>query len=235
MLKRTATILALAGALIGVSSSAVLAQAAASSISGSVVDSAGGAIPGAAVVVTNEAGVSFETLTNAEGVFNVPSVAAGKYKVTVKLAGFKTAAIDLTVAPGTPAAVNAVLEVGQISETVTVQSSSELINTQTATVASTLNADQLNRMPTPSRNALNAVTFLTGVNTATTNRESRINGLPESMIQITLDGVNNNDNYIRSSDSFFASVYAAAGRDRGGVGCHSRRRRHRRRQRRDRD
>ena len=43
--------------------------------------------------------------------------------------------------------------------------SSELINTQTATVASTLNADQLNRMPTPTRNALNAVTFLPGVNT----------------------------------------------------------------------
>ena len=114
--------------------------------------------------------------------------------------------VDVTVAPGTPAAVKAVLEVGQISETITVQSSSELINSQTATVASTLNADQLNRMPTPSRNALNAVTFLTGVNTATTNRESRINGLPESMIQITLDGVNNNDNYNRSSDSFFASV-----------------------------
>ena len=206
VLKRTATILALAGALIGVSSSAVLAQAAASSISGSVVDSAGGAIPGAAVVVTNEAGVSFETLTNAEGVFNVPSLTAGKYKVTVKLAGFKTAIVDVTVAPGTPAAVKAVLEVGQISETVIVQSSSELINTQTATVASTLNADQLLRMPTPTRNALNAVTFLPGVNTATTNRESRINGLPESFIQITLDGVNNNDNYLRSTDSFFASV-----------------------------
>ena len=61
-------------------------------------------------------------------------------------------------------------------------------------------------MPTPTRNALNAVTFLPGVNTATTNRESRINGLPESMIQITLDGVSNNDNFLRSTDSFFASV-----------------------------
>ena len=44
---------------------------------------------------------------------------------------------------------------------VTVTSSSELINTQTATVAATLNADQLTRMPTPTRNALNAVTMTT--------------------------------------------------------------------------
>src|SRR6185436_10469194 len=73
-------------------------------------------------------------------------------------------------------------------------------------ISSTLNSDQLLRMPTATRNALNAVTFLPGINTATTNRESRINGLPESFVSITLDGVSNNDNFLRSSDSFFASV-----------------------------
>jgi hypothetical protein len=182
------------------------AQGASTSISGTVVDSAGGVIPGAAVVATNESGASFETITNVEGVFTIPSVAAGKYKVTVTLAGFKTAVVEVSVLPSTPATAKVVLELGQVSETVTVQSSSELINTQNATVASTLNADQLNRMPTPTRNALNAVTFLPGVNTATTNRESRINGLPESFINITLDGVSNSDNFNRSTDSFFASV-----------------------------
>jgi hypothetical protein len=204
--KRTVAVLSMVAAFVFASANLAVAQGATSSISGSVVDSAGGAIPGAAVVVTNDAGASFETVTNAEGLFTVAAVAAGKYKVTVTLAGFKTAVVDVSVLPGTPATVKATLEVGQITETITVKSSSELINTQTATVASTLNSDQLNRMPTPTRNALNAVTFLPGVNTATTNRESRINGLPESMIQITLDGVNNNDNFLRSSDSFFASV-----------------------------
>ena len=61
-------------------------------------------------------------------------------------------------------------------------------------------------MPTPTRNALNAVTFLPGVNTAGTNRDSTINGLPESFLSITLDGVSNNDNFLRSTDGFFASV-----------------------------
>src|SRR3982751_3067244 len=136
------------------------AQSASSLITGTVVDSAGGAIPGAAVLVKNESGVSFEAVSNGEGLFNVPNVPPGAYTVTVSLSGFKTAVINnVRVLPATPAAVKATLEVGQLSETVTVAASSELINTQTATVSSTLNADQLNRMPTPTRNALNAVTF----------------------------------------------------------------------------
>jgi hypothetical protein len=194
-------------ALMVAAGASVSAQTTTSSISGTVVDSGGGAIPGAAVIVKNEAGASFETVTNGEGVFSVPALPAGNYSITVSLTGFKTAVVSpVRLALGTPASVKVTLEVGQLTETVTVQSSSELINTQTATISSTLNSDQLNRMPTPTRNALNAVTFLPGVNTATTNRESRINGLPESFIQITLDGVSNNDNFLRSSDSFFASI-----------------------------
>ena len=196
----------LALALLLVCTGAAFGQGATSSISGTVVDSAGGAIPGVAVVVKSDAGVTFETVTNAEGIFNIPAVTPGAYTVTVSLAGFKTAVTEVRVAPGTPSTVKMMLEVGAITETVNVSSSSELINTQTAVVASTLNSDQLNRMPTPTRNALNAVTFLPGINTLTSNRNSTINGLPESMVQITMDGVSNNDNFLRSSDSFFASV-----------------------------
>jgi len=232
VIKRRLACLCLTTALALAWSAPAFAQGATASVSGTVVDTAGGAIPGAAVTVKNASGASFETVTNAEGVFNVPAVAAGSYKVTVSLTGFKTAIIDVQVAPGTPAAVKAVLEVGQISETVNVTSSSELINTQTPVVASTLNADQLNRMPTPTRNALNAVTFLPGINTAGINRDSTINGLPESFVQITMDGVSNNDNFLRSSDSFFATVTprqdaveavsvvtAAAGANVGGSGA----------------
>ena len=202
-LLRVSTI-ALLALMVGISA---FAQGANSSVSGTVLDSAGGAIPGATVVVKNDSGVSFEAISNGEGLFSVPGVPPGVYSVTVSLTGFKTAVLkDVRVLSGTPASIKAVLEVGQLTETVTVAASSELINTQTATVSSTLNSDQLLRMPTPTRNALNAVTFLPGINTATTNRESRINGLPESFVSITMDGVSNNDNFLRSSDSFFASV-----------------------------
>lgn len=198
--------LLLALAFVVASASAAYPQGATASISGTVTDIAGGLIPGATVVVSSTAGVTLETVTNSQGIFNVPAVAAGEYKVTVSLPGFKTSVTDVRVAPGALATVKTVLEVGQITESITVRSSSELINTQTATVADTLNADQLNRMPTPTRNALNAITFLPGVNVLTTNRNASINGLPESMYQITFDGVSNNDNYLRSTDGFFASV-----------------------------
>ncbi|MBA2304843.1 MAG: carboxypeptidase regulatory-like domain-containing protein, partial [Acidobacteria bacterium] len=206
MLKRSLACVSLVTALAVAASAGAFAQGSGGSISGTVVDSGGGSIPGAAVTVKNESGASFEAVTNGEGVFNVPAVAAGAYKVTVALAGFKTAVADVAVQLNTPSTVKVVLEVGQVSETVNVASSSELINTQTPVVAATLNADQLNRMPTASRNALNAVTFLPGINTPGTNRDSTINGLPESFVQITMDGVSNNDNFLRSSDSFFASV-----------------------------
>lgn len=205
MLKRSLVCLSLLTALVFGSGPSLLAQGA-GSITGTVVDSAGGAIPGAAVTVKNESGATFEAVTNGEGVFNVPAVSAGNYKITVTLTGFKTSIVDVSVLPNMPVSAKVVLEVGQLTETVNVSSSSELINTQTATVSATLNADQLNRMPTATRNALNAVAFLPGINTPGTNRDSTINGLPESMVQITMDGVSNNDNFLRSSDSFFASV-----------------------------
>lgn len=204
------------------------------SLSGVVKDSAGGVIPGATVTIKNNTtGATFEAVTAANGTYSVPALQAGTYTVTASLTGFKTAqASNVRIALGTPATVDMTLEVGALTETVNVTSSTELVNTTNAAVQSTLNSDQLNRMPTPTRNAINAVTFLPGVNTPGTNRDSTINGLPESFVQITMDGVSNNDNFLRSTDGFFASVTprqdaveavtvttAAAGSQQGGSGA----------------
>jgi hypothetical protein len=196
-----------AAALLVTFSTLSFAQSTAS-ISGSVKDSGGGVIPGVTVVVKNDAtGAAQEVVTDADGRYQVTAIGAGAYTVTASLSGFKTAiAKGIRVAPGQPVSIPLTLDVGSLSETVTVSSSSELINTETATVSSTLNADQLTRMPTPTRNALNAVTFLPGVNTPGVNRDSTINGLPESFLSITLDGVSNNDYLLRNTDGFFASV-----------------------------
>jgi hypothetical protein len=202
-------------------------------ITGTVADAGGGVIPGANVNVAGEAGVNTNVVTNSEGQFTVPALTPGTYKVTVTLQGFKTAIVEnVRVVAGNPTNVSVKMEIGRLEENVTVRSSSELVNTQTATVSSTLNADQLNRMPTTSRNALNAVTFLPGINTPGVNRNSTINGLPQSMINITLDGVSNQDNFNKTGDGFFASVYprqdaveavtvttAVAGANQGGSGA----------------
>jgi hypothetical protein len=204
-------VLVLVSAILCVCLSPVLAFSqggATSSISGVIVDTVGGVVPGASVVVkSNATGSAFEATTNSSGAFSVPAIDPGVYTVTITLAGFKTVVIkDVRVQPGVPATASATLELGALNESVFVASSSEIINTQTATVSSTLNVDQVNKMPMPSRNALNAVTFLPGVNTAGVNRDSTVNGLPESYINITLDGVSNNDNFNKSTDGFFANV-----------------------------
>jgi hypothetical protein len=220
-----------------VCSTASLAHAqggATASLSGVVVDAGGGVVPGATVVVENIAtGTRFETLSNTDGLYSVPALAAGVYSVTVSLSGFKTAVInDVRISIGTPVSVKAVLEVGNLSETIVVSSSSDIVNTTTPTVSSTLNVDQINKLPMPTRNAINAVTFLPGVNTAGINRDSNFNGLPDSFVAITLDGVNNNDNFNKSTEGLFAMVTprqdaieavtvttAAGGADVGGHGA----------------
>jgi len=198
-------------ALILVSSvSPVLAQGASGSISGTVVDTAGGGIPGATVVVASDAtGTKFEVMTNDTGAFRVPALPVGTYSVTASLEGFKTAVItDVRVQLGIPTAIKATLEVGGIKETVTVTgASAELINTQTATVSATLNMDQIAQIPMPTREVLNAVTFLVGVNqTGVARGQATVNGLPESFLNITLDGVSNQDTFNKSTDGFFSPV-----------------------------
>lgn len=196
---------------VGFASATTLAfgQASATgSISGTVTDVTGGVIPGATVVVTDIAtGATHQSVTAESGTFAVPALNPGTYSVTVSLAGFKTFVTrDVRVFPGTYASVTATLEVGDLHQTIVVRNSSELVNTQTATVLDTLNSDWILRVPTPTRNALNAVTFLPGVNTTSTARNANVNGLPDYFVNITLDGVSNNDNFARYTDGFFAFV-----------------------------
>src|SRR5262245_27726563 len=85
-----------AAVILAISTAPAFAQGASgsSSISGTVVDTAGGAIPGASVVVTSNAtGTKFEATTNGNGAFSLPALPVGTYTVTVSLQGFKTAAV----------------------------------------------------------------------------------------------------------------------------------------------
>ncbi len=184
------------------------ASAQSSTLSGVVLDSAGGVIPGADVVIKHNAtGVTTSGVSNSQGAFSFPGVQTGTYSVTVTLQGFKTyVANDVVLTSGSPASVKAVLEVGGVTETVTVSSSSEIIQTQSSTISSTVSMNQISKLPMTSRSGMDFVNFLPGVSTPGGNRNATINGLPRGMINITLDGVNIQDNTLRSSDGFFAIV-----------------------------
>ena len=61
-----------------------------SSITGNVTDNSGGVIPGASITAVDASGVKYETVSNSQGGFTIPSLTPGTYKVTVTLQGFKT-------------------------------------------------------------------------------------------------------------------------------------------------
>jgi hypothetical protein len=179
-----------------------------STLSGVVVDSGGGVVPGATVVIKHVGtGVTQSSVTNTEGAFSFPGQNIGTYTVTVTLEGFKTfVANNVVLTSGSPASVRAVLEVGGLSEQVVVSSTSEIVQTQSSTVSNTINTSQITKLPLTSRSAMDFVTFMPGVSTPGGNRDSTINGLPQGSINITLDGVNIQDNTLKTGDGFFSIV-----------------------------
>jgi len=179
------------------------------SLSGTVVDSSGGVIPGADVKIKNTGtGAEFNAVSASDGGFTVPSLPGGTYSVTVSLMGFKTATLnEVTLNAAIPATVKVVLSVGTLEENVTVTGDSALVvQTQTPSIATNLTAAQITSLPLTSRNALDSLTSLPGFNTSGTARNSTVNGLPKSAINITLDGMNIQDNYLKTSDGYFARL-----------------------------
>ena len=181
-------------------------------LSGTVLDSGGGLLPGASVEVKNSrTGVVTNTVTNATGVFDVPAIDAGLYSITVSLNGFKTIVMtDIELLSGTPRSLKVTLEVGTMTESVEVRGGVQLVQTQSTAVSSTIRVDQISSLPLITRNALNFVVFLPGVDTSSSNhsqRSSTVSGLPQSAISITVDGANIQDKYTRSTDGFFANIH----------------------------
>jgi hypothetical protein len=181
----------------------------AGSIVGNVTDPTGAVVPNATVTAKNKStGKESSTTTRDNGNFNIPQVTSGVYVVTVQAtSGFKKAQItDVKVDVATPATVNVVLELGNPTETVTIVGGGEVIQTQSATVGTTLTGRQITDIPTASRDALDLVLALPGTTTVGRPRQSSVNGLPKGALNITLDGINVQDNLLKSNDGFFTYI-----------------------------
>jgi hypothetical protein len=179
-----------------------------SSITGIVVDQDGGVVPGATVVATNEStGGTYTVTSAANGTFIIPSILPGTYTVTVTLQGFKQSINKgIAVTAGEPGNVRARLELGGVTETVVVEGATQMVQTQTSVASSTINTNQIQNLPLGSRSTLDFVPLLPGVMTPGGSRDSIVNGLPQSSINITLDGVSIQDNHLKTGDGFFARV-----------------------------
>ena len=203
---RKFTKILIAGLAILMAQIAIQAQSG-GSIAGSVTDPNGAVVPGATVKIKGDGGQEFSAVTNDGGTYRVPAVASGTYTVTITATGFKTSSVkNVKVDVGTPLTVDVKLEVGAVGETVEISSGGEVLQTQTATVGSTIQGRQITGTPIASRDALDLVNMLPGTATVGRPRSATINGLPKGALSISIDGVDVQTNDTRSSDGYFTYV-----------------------------
>jgi hypothetical protein len=119
------------------------------SLVGNVSDDTGAAVPGATVTIRNkQTGASRDATTDAAGAYRFDTVLPGVYDVTVQLTGFRTfTRSDIPVTLNTTARADAKLQVGQLTESVTVSGESALLQTDRAEVRSELKAEELVNLP----------------------------------------------------------------------------------------
>jgi hypothetical protein len=178
---------------------AALAQSNTGSLSGTV-SGPDGVIGSAKVVITDNAtGKERMLTTSSEGTFTVPQLDAGEYTVKVTAPGFKTkTVINVKVDVAKQYEVKVALEVGAVEETVTVTAGEELINTVSGEIGKTVTARQIQELPLNGRNPLALVGLQAGVS-SNGAQTTVINGQQSSFTNITRDGINIQDNFIRSN------------------------------------
>jgi hypothetical protein len=159
---------ALAGvmAVLGAASPAGAAQGAGTAIvRGTVSDSSGGILPGASVIITNTGTKEARTaVTNDRGGFAFPALFPGNYELKVELQGFKTYdAKNLTLSPNDNRGIDVQLEVGSLTEVVSVTSPVEIIQTETGAREGVIRAEQIENLSVVSRSSLELLRILPGV------------------------------------------------------------------------
>jgi len=193
----------------GLSGTRVLAQVPTGTIEGTVKDSQGLSIAGATVILTNEGTAKAQTdTTSSRGAFQFTYLNVGVFKVEISKAGFKTSVVNgIKLDTATEYSVPPVtLEIGAVSDTITIEADADLVRTAGAELTDTVEGKQIEQLPILDRNPMGLLSLQAGVSQ---NRRAGtvINGQRQSFSNITLDGINIQDNYIRSASLDYTPNY----------------------------
>ena len=186
------------------SSSAWAQLASQTALVGTVTDSGGLVVPGAQVVAVNVGtGDTYEATTNAEGYYHIEFVRPGKYDITITMSSFQTFKTSgVEVATNRVVRTNATLQVGALAETVLVESSAQVLNTDRATVSATISERALVELPSIGRNVWSFASITPGV-LGGTNSDIGLSfrGAGQRDIQnsLSLDGINASANLLAST------------------------------------
>src|SRR5262245_12972428 len=181
--------------------SVALAQTATSRIAGTVTDASGALVPGAMVTAKNEAtGVTYTQTTTEAGLYGFPSLPVGAYTVTVALAGFKTASKTGNILEvNTPLVINMSLEVGGITETVSIAAEAEVLQTSNAVIGNVVERKAIVDLPLNGRNPLTLIAVEPGVVTRSVVADSlgmHVNGARDRSVNVTVDGIEANESSV---------------------------------------
>ena len=192
-------------ALLGFSADAG-AQAVYGSIAGVVTDGTGAAIPGATVTVTSLDRQTVDSvLTNASGFYEKARLLPGRYEVKAELTGFKAAVVSsVAVSVDSQTRVNLGLELGEMTETVTVNATEgQLLKTDRADVATVFSTKEVTELPVVDRNFTKFLLLSPGTQEQSWNHaasenpqgstQTMVNGQTFSGTGWQLDGTDNRD------------------------------------------
>jgi hypothetical protein len=186
--------------LFGFAALAAFAQLAnQTSLVGTVVDSSGSVVPNAQVVAVNMATRdTYRGLTNAQGYYDIQFIRAGTYEITVSQAGFQTfKAAGIEVDANQIVRTDATLRVGDVTESVTVEASAQVISTDEARVAETLHTRAVAELPVSGRDVWALASTAPGVLSGTSSFIGA--GQRSTQNSISLDGVGASQNLLTST------------------------------------
>ena len=190
-------------ALVFLGAAPLLAQTTVGGIRGLIMDASGAVVPGTAVVAKNMAtNLESRAVSNSEGVYQIPRIPPGRYLVTAESQGFRKAEYtDVEVRIGTDTVVDIKLEVGALTESVTVDASNtSLIQLDTVQVSASFEAKKVQDLPinVPGGGLDRIALLVPGVTPGFGNVNSNgvtlsANGNRARANNFTIDGVDNND------------------------------------------
>jgi hypothetical protein len=168
------------------------------SIIGNVADSSRAPVPGATVTITHRGtNLSRESTTTADGTYRFVNVPPGNYRVRVALAGFKE-----SVKENVPVSANAIsrvdigLEVGQLTETVTVQSEQKLLQTDSGSLTAELKSKEITSLPLGNyRNYQTLLNLVPGTSPAAF--QNAVTDTPARALSTNVNGTARNNNNTR--------------------------------------
>jgi hypothetical protein len=194
------------------------AQFTTASLGGTVVDSSGAGIPEAAVSLLNvETGFAQDLRTNASGAFLFSRVPIGTYLLRIEKQGFSAYVQDhIVLAVDRSPQLSVTLQIGQVTDEVTVTGTTELVTTRTATGGQLIGAQQIAELPLQGRRPERLMYLAAGTVDLGRNacricgqggvypgeETAGVNGTGQGQVQFQLDATSHNDTYLNTSLPF---------------------------------